>query len=134
MGLRHRKNLLITALKGRALGGKMKPAEIAQFELMYRRARTQEEQDQVTSALQHFLNGWKDDGDAFSRLLRAANDLDDFLDEDDDRLPPALEAAIARAKVDVTRGLLCEDSGRPPRPVWQAHRDLRGHVPPYRVG
>ena len=103
MGLRHRKNLLITVLKARALGAKMKPEEVAQFELMYRRSRTLEEQDQVTGVLQQFLQGWKEGGDAFSRLLRTANDLDDFLDEEDDRLPPALEAAIARSRVDVSR-------------------------------
>ena len=103
MGLRHRKNLLITVLKARALGAKMKPEEVAQFELMYRRSRTAEEQDQVTGVLQQFLQGWKEGGDAFSRLLRTANDLDDFLDEEDDRLPPALEAAIARSRVDVSR-------------------------------
>ena len=103
MGIRHRKNLLLTVLKARALGAKMKPEEVAQFELLYRRARTPEEQDQVTGVLQQFLQGWKEGDDAYSRLLRTANDLDDFLDDDDDRLPPALEAAIARAKVDLTR-------------------------------
>ena len=103
MGIRHRKNLLITVLKARAIGAKMKPEEVAQFELMYRRARTTEEQDQVTGVLGQFLNGWKEGDDDFSRLLRTANDLDDFLDEDEDRLPPALEAAIARARVDVSR-------------------------------
>lgn len=103
MGIRHRKNLLITVLKARALGAKMKPEEVAQFELMYRRARTPEEQDQVSAALQHFIQGWKDGDDAFSRLLRTANDLDDFLADDEDRLPPALEAAIARSRVDLSR-------------------------------
>ena len=100
MGLRNRKNLLITVLKARALGAKMKPEEVAQFELMYRRARTESEQDQVTDVLHQFVNGWKDGDDAYSRLLRTANDLDDFLD-DDDRLPPSLEAAIAQSQVNV---------------------------------
>ena len=77
----------------------MKPDEVAQFELMYRRARTVEEQDQVSGALQSFLFGWKEGGDAYSKLLQTANDFDDLFADDDDRLPPALEAAIARTRV-----------------------------------
>lgn len=103
MGNRDRKNLLITALKMRAKGAKMKPEEEAQFEMMYRRARTPDEQDQVTAALQHFLQGWKDSDDDYSRLLRNATDFGGPFDEDDDRLSPVLEAAIERARVDVSR-------------------------------
>lgn len=79
----------------------MKPEEVAQFEVMYRRARTQEEQDQVSAALRHFIDGWRESDDAFSKLLKTAFDLDDRLD--DDALPPALEAAIQRARVDLSR-------------------------------
>lgn len=99
MGIRNRKNLLITVLKARALATKMKPEEVAQFELMYRRARDEHEQDQVTAVLHQFLFGWKDGGDAYSKLLQTANDFDDLFEDDEDRLPPALEAAIARVRV-----------------------------------
>ena len=70
-------------LKARALGARMKPAEVAQFEIMYRRARSTEEQDQVTQALLSFLDGWKVGDDDYSRLLRDAFDFDDILGEDD---------------------------------------------------
>jgi hypothetical protein len=101
MTTRTRKNLLLSALKLRALAAKMRPEEVAGFEGMYRRARTPGEQDQVTEALRAFVGGWQEGDDDFSRLLRLANDFDDFLCDDEDRLPPALEEAIARARVDV---------------------------------
>lgn len=83
MRTRVRKNHLILVLKARALGARMKPAEVAQFEIMYRRARSTEEQDQVTQALASFLDGWKVGDDDYSRLLRDACDLDSILGEDD---------------------------------------------------
>jgi len=101
MNKRKRKNLLIDVLRFRGLTTRMKPEEVAQFEVMYRRARTQEEQDQVSAALRHFIDGWRESDDAFSKLLKTAFDLDDHLD--DDALPPALEAAIQRASVDLSR-------------------------------
>lgn len=102
MGIRERKNLLISVLRFRGQAAKMKVEEINQFELMYRRARTTEEQDQVTAALRSYNEGWRESDDDFSRLLRIANDFDCFLDEDDeDRLPASLEAAIERARVNV---------------------------------
>lgn len=105
MGIRQRKNLLITTLKARALASKLAPDVVAAFELMYRRARTAGEQDQVTVALAAQTDGWKTDDDSYSRLLRNALDMDDgpFAEEDDDRLPPHMEEAIARARVDVSR-------------------------------
>lgn len=60
----------------------MKPEEVTQFELMYRRARTTEEQDQVTQALASYLEGWKDGADAYSRLLREASDFDSIFGDD----------------------------------------------------
>jgi len=101
MNKRKRKNLLIDVLKFRGLTTRMKPDEVARFEAMYRRARTQDEQDQVTAALRHFIDGWRDSDDAFSRLMRSAFDMDDFLD--DDALPASLEAAIQRASVDLSK-------------------------------
>ena len=86
------------------MASKLPPEVVAGFELMYRRARTAEEQDQVTAALAPQVEGWKTDDDAFSRLLRAATDMDDGpFAENDDRLSPEMEANIARARVDVTR-------------------------------
>ena len=82
MGIRDRKTLLITVLKARALAAKMKPEEVAQFELMYRRARTGQEQDQVTATLLQFIEGWKDGVDDYSRLLRTANDFEALFEED----------------------------------------------------
>jgi hypothetical protein len=72
---------------------------------MYRQARTEAEQNQVTAALMTQIDGWKTGDDAFSRLLRSSLDFDDNepFAENDDPLPPSLEAAIARAKVDVSR-------------------------------
>lgn len=102
MNKRKRKNLLIDVLRFRGLTTQMKPEEVARFETMYRRARTQEEQDQVTSALRHFIDGWRDSDDAFSRLLRDAFDLEDSVG-DEDALPPSLEAAIKRASVDLSK-------------------------------
>jgi hypothetical protein len=98
MGIRNRKNLLITVMRARALAAKMQPQEVAGFELMYRRARTEKEQDQVTAAIKHFIHGWKDAGDDFSRLLRTATEFDDFLeDADSDGLPASIAAALGRA-------------------------------------
>lgn len=101
MKKRARKNLLIDVLRFRGMTTNMKPDEVARFEVMYRRARTQEEQDQVTAALRHFIDGWRGSDDDFSRLLRSAFDVEDVLE--DDRLPPALEAAIQRSSVDLSK-------------------------------
>jgi hypothetical protein len=92
MGIRARKNHLILVLKARALGGSLTPEQVAKFELMYRRAVTVEEQDQVTKVIDDFMFGWKTGTDAYSRIRQAANGLDIF-EEDDDPLPPVLQAA-----------------------------------------
>lgn len=94
MGIRARKNLLLTVLRARAIGAKMKPEEVAQFELMYRRAKTEREQDQVTSALMHFIQGWKETDEDFGRLLRIATEYKDPFGEDEDELPPSILAAL----------------------------------------
>lgn len=82
MRRRDRKNHLIVVLKARAIGARMKPEVVAQFELMYRRARTTQEQDQVTQALSSYMEGWKDADDAYSRLLREASDFDSIFGDD----------------------------------------------------
>lgn len=98
MNKRRRKNLLIDVLKFRGMTTSMKPEEVAHFEVMYRRARTQDEQDQVTAALRHFIDGWRESDDDFSRLLRSAFEMDEL---DDDDLPASLKSAIQRASVDL---------------------------------
>ena len=100
MGILNRKNLLITVLKARAMAAKMKPEEVAGFEMMYRHARTEKEQDQVTAVVLHFIHGWKDAGDDFSRLLRTATEFDDFLEDgDSDALPASIAAALGRVEL-----------------------------------
>jgi hypothetical protein len=98
MGIRTRKNTLISALKMRALASKMTPEQVATFEQMYRRARSPEEQDEVTKVIDVHLNGWKTGTDAWSRILQA-EDGRDFLSDDDDEDSPALKAALARSQV-----------------------------------
>ena len=94
MGIRARKNLLITVLKARAIGSKMQPEVVSQFELMYRRARTEKEQDQVTGALMHFIQGWKESDEDFARILRTATEYEDLFEDTDDYLPPSIAAAL----------------------------------------
>ena len=104
MGLRDRKNQLILALKAKKLAYKMTDEQASRFEQMYRRAGSQGEQDQVTAALDTFLNGWKEGSDAYSRLLRDVNEFGDDApigDEDDD--PPALKEALARSRISFIR-------------------------------
>lgn len=98
MGIRQRKNNLILALKGYAYGGKLSKEKVAEFELRYRQAKTEQEQNAVTADLHKALTGWMTGGDAYSRVLRNASDIgDDFGDEDDD--PPALKEALARSQI-----------------------------------
>jgi hypothetical protein len=102
VGVRKRKNHLITVLKARALGGALTPEQVAQFELMYRRAVSVEEQDQVTKVIDGFINGWKTGSDVYSRLRQAAAGLDIF-EEDDDPLPPTLQAAWEQSQEFLTK-------------------------------
>ena len=106
MGLRDRKRSLISSLKLKARVAKLTDEVTAAFELMYRRAKTEPEQDQVTVVVEGFLHGWKTDSDQFSRLLRDVNDFGDDApigsnDEDED--PPALREALARSRVTFLR-------------------------------
>ncbi len=98
MGIRARKNHLILVLKTRArLCRSLTPEQVAQFELMYRRAVTTQEQDQVTKALDDFINGWKTGTDAYSRIRQ------DLFEEDDDPLPPILQEAWERSQAELRR-------------------------------
>lgn len=110
-GIRARKNALIVVVKTYLLARRLTAEEASGFELMYRRARTEEEQDKVTKALHFVLDGWKDAGaggaagGAFAHLqrLRAGIDLYSTKDDDEDDDPPALKAALARSRVDLRR-------------------------------
>ena len=107
-GVRARKNSLITTLKTYLIAGRITKEHFEGFELMYRRCRTEAEQDEVTKAVHHHLEGWKDAGKggaaggAYAHLqrLRAGIDLySEPEDEDDD--PPALKEALARSRVNL---------------------------------
>jgi hypothetical protein len=94
-GIRARKNGLIFALKAKAMAHHLDPEVTAKFESMYRSARTQPEQDQVTRALDEQIHGWKTGTDAYSRLLQAESGIDALSDDD----PPSLTAHLARCQV-----------------------------------
>jgi hypothetical protein len=99
-GLRARKNALIAALKARAIAHHLTPEQVDTFERMYRIARTHTEQDEVSRALDFQVNGWKTGTDAFSRVLQAASDLDEFRDPDEED-PPGLKAALLRSQIKI---------------------------------
>lgn len=105
MGRRDRKNQLLIALKAKAIGHKLPPEQTARFELMFRRAKTEAEQDQVSAALDAFLNGWKKEDDTYSRLLRDVNDFGDDapIGGEDEEDPPALKEALARSRITFLR-------------------------------
>lgn len=95
MGLRHRKNTLLTTLKARELGKELTSEQVETFRLMYARARTEEEQDQVTVVVHQAIDGWRTGTDRMSRILQ--NTEDNPEDED----PPSLKAIIAKFGVRV---------------------------------
>jgi hypothetical protein len=95
-GKRERKNILIVSLKAKALAHRLSPEQVATFEQMYRSAKSQVEQDEVTRALDFQMNGWKTGTDAYSRILQAESDLDQLGDDDDS---PSMKAALARSQV-----------------------------------
>lgn len=98
MGIRDRKNHLLTVLKAHLRFGEISKDQADAFERMYRQARTAEEQDQVTAALKHQIDGWKTDSDRYSKVLR---DVFEEPEEDDD--PPSLKAALARSQITFLR-------------------------------
>lgn len=100
MGIRERKNTLIRLMQARARIAGLTAEQTDAFEMMYRRARDQVEQDQVTKVFDDMLHGWKTGKDVYSRILQAGADIGDFDDDDD---PPELRAAIERARVIVSK-------------------------------
>jgi len=94
MGLRQRKNTLVLALKAHVIAKELDDEQFETFRLMYARARTESEQDQVTAVVRQHIDGWKTGTDRFSRVLQSVNE-----DEDDD--PPSLKEVIAKYGVDV---------------------------------
>lgn len=96
MGLRQRKSLLVSVLQAHLKGKLLDEKQVETFRLMYARCRTPEEQDEVTKIVRAQFDGWKDENDRFSKILRMAHDDGDD-DEDDD--PPSLKAALARSRV-----------------------------------
>jgi hypothetical protein len=99
VGIRARKNSLIAGLKVRALAVQMPKEQVDTFELMFRRARSEDEQNEVSKALDAHMNGWKTGTDAWSRILQASNDTDFLSGADEDEDPPGLKAALARSQV-----------------------------------
>lgn len=94
MGLRLRKEQLTVLLSGYVRAGYLTEEQEETYRLMYARSRTTEEQDQVTSAIKFAMDSWKTENDRFSRVVRTTLDLGD-----DDEDPPALKAALERARV-----------------------------------
>jgi hypothetical protein len=81
MRLRARKSHLILVLKAHVAGGTLTARQAAQFELMYRRARNDAEQDQVSAVVHEVTQGWRTGTDAYSRLLRAEKDMDPLAED-----------------------------------------------------
>jgi hypothetical protein len=102
-GLRSRKNTLITALKAKALAANLSPAQVETFDRMYRAARSEAEQDEVSRALDIQMNGWKTATDGFSRVLQAADGIGELGDEAEDDDTPAMKEALARSRVSFVR-------------------------------
>jgi len=102
MGIRQRKNHLITVLRVHVRGGSLTEEQASLFEQMYRSARTESDQDQVTAAVKIQIDGWKSEMDRHSRVLRDVFDVEDRFEGEDKEDPPALKVALTKAKVDVT--------------------------------
>lgn len=91
MGLRQRKQTLLASLAFHLRAKLISQEQHDAFEVMFRRCRSEIEQDQVRKVIEEQLIGWKTDTDRFARILR-----DDDEDEEDS---PALKAAIEKARV-----------------------------------
>lgn len=108
-GVRARKQGLISVVKAYFLGRKLTKEQADGFELMYRRARTEQEQDQVTAALHHTLDGWKDPGKggakggAYAHLQRLRAGIDLYSEDEEDDDTPEMKEALARSRVDLRR-------------------------------
>lgn len=69
-------------MKIRAKAAGFTTEQIEAFELLYRRARNDAEQDLVTKAFDEALDGWKRNRDGLALVRRGF--LDDMDDEDDE--------------------------------------------------
>jgi hypothetical protein len=98
--LRRRKNSLIASLRLKALASHFEPEQTLMFERLYRAARTQEQQDEITKAIDLAMNGWKTATDGFARALQAASDIGELADDDEG---PELTAHLERARVSLQR-------------------------------
>lgn len=94
MARRVRKYTMIASLRLKALAYKLTPEQVDTFERMYRRARNEAEQDEVTRAVNVQIDGWKTATNAFARVLQNASDLGELADDED---PPEMKAVLARA-------------------------------------
>jgi hypothetical protein len=103
VGVRARKQSLVLVVRAHCLAGKLTQIEADTFELMYRRCRTELEQDQVSKALHDVMDGWKTDRGSRLAHLRRIKERVLLPEEEEDEDPPALQAALARARVDVRR-------------------------------
>ena len=83
MALRSRKRSLIVALKAKAVAYGFTPEQVDTFERLYRGARSEREQDEITRALDLQANGWRTANDSFSRVLQAASGIGTLGDDDD---------------------------------------------------
>lgn len=81
MGLRQRKQCLTLSLKMYERMGLLTSEDAEGFRLMYAKARTPEEQNQVREAVDHRFHGWKTENDRLSKVLR------DVVGEDEDDPP-----------------------------------------------
>lgn len=86
MGLRQRKATLVTVLQAHKVAGHLDAEQVETFRLMYARARSEKEQDEVTAAVRLVIDGWKTANDRLSKVLRRSIDDDD--DEDEVVIPP----------------------------------------------
>lgn len=96
MGLRQRKQALITSLNGHVLAGLITKTLADEFEARYRRCRSESEQEIVRQDIIHVVSGYAHNPQTVYDKLRSAKpDIEDEDDED----PPALKAALERARV-----------------------------------
>lgn len=89
-GVRARKQQLVLHVSAYVISGQLSRAQGERFELMYRRARSPEEQDAVTKAMHFVIDGWKDPGiggmagGAFEHLRRVMVGTDPYAPSEED--------------------------------------------------
>jgi hypothetical protein len=68
--LRKRKNSHVAAVSAYEKSGFLDKKEADGFRMLYQRARTLEEQDQIKAAIDHRIDGWKTGTDRYSRVMQ----------------------------------------------------------------